>query len=369
MTITIQEITDQEQWNNFLVAQPRPHLLQSYEWGELNKYLGGQIYRLGAMQDERLIGVMLIVVNPVPLPASMRAVHLNWLYCARGPFVEHPDSPALAPLIEYAHKVARREHAVVLRLEPNIADDDPRMDEWMAAYHKLGFHDNAISVHIRRSWVLDIRPTAEQLLSDFKTTWRQNVRSAERKGVIIREASTDADFDTYYALLKMTSERDDFFIHDKDYHREILRHFRSKGDAVLFLAEHEGEAIAAKMLIRFGDWCWDMYGASSNQKRNLKPTYLLQYRCLLWAKERGCSYFDFRTIPEILEPGEEMWGVYEYKKGFGGFSRLNILTQDYVYRPFIYNAWHKVAEARRAQRRKERQKVELERIARGQKES
>jgi lipid II:glycine glycyltransferase (peptidoglycan interpeptide bridge formation enzyme) len=196
-------------------------------------------------------------------------------------------------------------------------------------------------------------------------TWRQNVRSAERKGVVIREASSEADFDAYYALLKLTSERDAFFIHGKDYHQEILRQFADKGDVVLYLAEHEGEAIAAKMLIRFGDWCWDMFGATSNNKRNLKPAYLLQYRCFQWAQTRGCSFFDFRTIPEILEPGEEMWGVYEYKKGFGGFSRLNIPTQDYIYHPIIYSAWRKSVEIRRNRRHKERKKVELERAARG----
>jgi lipid II:glycine glycyltransferase (peptidoglycan interpeptide bridge formation enzyme) len=196
-------------------------------------------------------------------------------------------------------------------------------------------------------------------------TWRQNVRSAERKGVIIREVTSDADFAAYYELLKITSQRDAFFIHSKDYHQEILHHFASKGDAVLYLAEHEGEAIAAKMLIRFGDWCWDMFGATSDHKRNLKSAYLLQYRCFQWAQARGCTYFDFRTIPEILEPGEEMWGVYEYKKGFGGFSRLNIPTQDYVYHPLIYNAWRSFVEMRRARRHAERKKVELERVARG----
>lgn len=365
MSITIQEITDREQWDDFLRAQPRGHLLQSYEWGELNKYLGGRIYRLGALQDGRLVGTMLLSVAPVPIPASVPGVHFDWLYSVRGPTVEQPDSPALAALIEYAHKVARRERAVVLRVEPNIADDDPRLDAWVAAYHALGFRSNPIAVHGRRSWVLDIRPSADQLLADCKMTWRQNVRVAERKGVVIREASSDADFDAYYDLLKITSERDAFFIHGKDYHKEILRQFADRGDAVLYLAEHEGETIAAKMLIRFGDWCWDMFGATSNQKRNLKPAYLLQYRCFLWAKSKGCSYFDFRTIPEVLEPGEEMWGVYEYKKGFGGFSRLNMPTQDYVYRPLIYNGWRKLVEIRRAQRHRERQKVELERAARG----
>jgi peptidoglycan pentaglycine glycine transferase (the first glycine) len=361
MTINIQEITDRTQWNGFLTSQPRGHVLQSYEWGELNKYLGGRIYRLGALENGRMIGAMLLTVSPIPVPG----LHFNWLYCSRGPTVEHPDSPALAALIGIVQKIARADHAVVLRLEPNIADDDPREDAWIAAYHDLGFQTNPQAVHVRRSWVLDIRPSDEELFANFKMTWRQNVRSAERKGVIIREAANDADFDAYYELLKITSERDAFFIHNKDYHRKIFRQFASQGDAVLYLAEHEGEPIATKMLIRFGDWCWDMFGASSNNKRNLKPTYLLQYRCIQWAKARGCSYFDFRTIPEILEPGEEMWGVYEYKKGFGGFSRLNMPTQDYVYRPLIYHAWRKLVEIRRARRHEERKKVELERAARG----
>ena len=365
MTIRISEITDQEQWNGFLTSQPRGHLLQSYEWGELNKYLGGQIYRLGALDGERLVGVLMLTVAPVPLPVRVPGVRFNWLYGSRGPTVESPDSPALPALLEEAHRIARKEHTVVLRLEPNIADDDEREGAWLAAYHRLGFRTNLIAIHGRRSWVLDIRPDLAQLLANFKMTWRQNVRASERKGVIIREAVSDADFDVYYDLLKLTSERDDFFIHNKDFHKEIMRQFADKGDVVLFLAEHEGEAIAAKMLIRFGDWCWDMFGATSDRKRNLKPAYLLQYRCFQWAKERSCSYFDFRTIPEVLEPGEEMWGVYEYKKGYGGFSRLNMPTQDYVYQPLIYGPWRKMVEIRRERRHKERRKVELERAARG----
>jgi lipid II:glycine glycyltransferase (peptidoglycan interpeptide bridge formation enzyme) len=362
MGTTIQEITDKEQWNSFLLSQPRGHLLQSYEWGELNRYLGGQIYRLGAFENGRMTGSMMLTLTPV----AGNRVPLSWLYSSRGPTVESPDSPALAALIEYAQKVlGKKHHAVALRLEPNIADDDPAMENWLAAYRALGFQTNPYAVHGRRSWVLDIRSQAEELLAKFKMTWRQNVRSAERKGVIIREARSEADFDAYYALLKLTSERDAFFVHSKDYHQEILRQFADKGDVVLYLAEHEGEAIAAKMLIRFGAWCWDMFGATSNNKRNLKPAYLLQYRCFQWAQAKGCSYFDFRTIPEILEPGEEMWGVYEYKKGFGGFSRLNIPTQDYIYHPIIYSAWRKSVEIRRNKRHEERRKVELERAARG----
>ncbi len=297
MSITIQEITDREQWNGFLTGQPAAHpghLLQSYEWGELNKYLGACIYRLGALEDGRMTGAMLLTVSPVPVPG----LRWNWLYSARGPTVDSPDSPALLALIDYAQRhIAKDEHAVVLRLEPNIADDAPDLDAWIAAYARLGFQTNLNAVHGRRSWVLDVRPGAETLLANFKMTWRQNVRIAERKGVVIRAAAGDADFDAYYDLLKVTSERDAFFIHQKDYHKEILRHFASKGDAVLYLAEHEGEAIAAKMLIRFGDWCWDMFGASSNNKRNLKADLSVTVPLYSMGASEGLLVFRFSHHP------------------------------------------------------------------------
>ncbi|GCE08817.1 lipid II:glycine glycyltransferase FemX [Dictyobacter aurantiacus] len=204
----------------------------------------------------------------------------------------------------------------------------------------------------------------EELLANFKTTWRQNVRSSQRKGVTIREATSDADFDTYYHILSLTGEREDFFIHSKDYHKEMYTRYKQKEQAVILLAEHEGDVTAAKMLIKMGDWCWDMFGGSSNHKRNLRATYLIQYHCFLWAKEQGCSFFDFRAIPNVLKPGEEMWGVYEFKKGFGGFSRMIINTQDYIYRPLPYRVWNLLLDMRRARRRKERSQIEIERAAR-----
>src|SRR5438876_9846178 len=98
MTIIIQEITDKAQWNGFLTSQPRGHLLQSYEWGELNRYLGGNIYRLGALENGRMVGALMLSVAQVPLPVSLPGIRLNWLYGSRGPTVEHPASPALRAL-------------------------------------------------------------------------------------------------------------------------------------------------------------------------------------------------------------------------------------------------------------------------------
>lgn len=361
--IEIGIVADCEAWNRFLMTQPGGHLLQSYQWGKLIEYQGGRIYRLGALEDGNLVGAMMLSVAPIPLPASLPGPGFTWLYCPRGPLVAEPESPALAALLEYAHTLARKEHAVVLRVEPNLIEDDPQRDNWIAAYQSLGFRTNPVAVHGRRSWILDLRPDMDVLFANFRKAWRYDIRLAERRGVVVREAENDADFEAYYHLLQNTSERDGFFIHGKEHHREILRLFSETGDAVLYLAELEGEPVAAKLLIRFGNWCFDMFGASSDKDPRLPKTHLLQFRCLQWAKERGCQFFDFRTIPEVLKPEEEMWGVYQFKKGFGGFSRLHLATQDYIYQPLIYTLWRRSVQIRRYFRHAKSKKRLLEREA------
>ena len=353
--IKVAVIIEPEAWNSFLLSQPEGHLLQSYQWGQLIERQGGRIYRLVALENGHLVGAMMLSVVALPLPSPFLQHNVCWLYCSRGPTVTSPH--ALTVLLEQAHALARKEHAVVLRLEPNITEDDPGRDDWMAIYRTLGFKTNPLAIHGRRSWTLDLRPDLDFLFANFRKTWRYDIRIAERKGVTIREAENEADFDAYYDLLQCTSQRDGFFIHSKQHHKEILRLFSQTGDAVLYLAELEGELIAAKMLIRFGEWCYDMFGASTDRDPSLPKTHLLQFRCLQWAKEQGCLYFDFRTIPEVLKPGEEMWGVYQFKKGFGGFSRLHLQTQDYVYHPFIYTLWRWSVQARRYLRRAKRKRA------------
>jgi len=350
--VTVKEVLDREQWNTFLEQHPRGHYLQSYDWGELYRYLGRPIYRLGAFDHECLVGAMMFVVTPVPIP--LLGKYYNWLYCARGPAIENDNPEVLDALLARVHEIAQISHAVVCKMEPNVLEDED--EPWLDHLRTSGFQVNRQSICGRRSWVLDVRPDEQKILAGFRKTWRYNIRFAQRERVEVREVKTDEDFDTYYRLLMVTSQRDGFFVHPQDYHKEIYRRYASTGDALLLLAIHQGQAVAARMVIRFGDTCLDMFGASSNEDRGFPKTHILQHHCIQWAKSKGCSSFDFRTIPETLDENEEMYGVYHYKKGFGGFSRLHMPTQDYIYRPLIYYFWKTLVEQKRALRRRKYQK-------------
>jgi lipid II:glycine glycyltransferase (peptidoglycan interpeptide bridge formation enzyme) len=131
----------------------------------------------------------------------------------------------------------------------------------------------------------------------------------------------------------------------------------------LLMIEHEGEPLAAGIIAAFGRGSWSLMCGSSGlpPHRKLRPNYLLQWESMRWAKARGAEYYDFRGIPDVLEPGEEMYGVYEFKRGFGGAVQRVIPTQDLVLRPAIYWPYTAAVSWRRRGERRARRRFEAER--------
>jgi peptidoglycan pentaglycine glycine transferase (the first glycine) len=81
------------------------------------------------------------------------------------------------------------------------------------------------------------------------------------------------------------------------------------------------------MVFALGKIAWYFYGASNDKERNRMPAYLLQWEAICWARSRGCELYDLWGVPdedkETLENEfenryEGLWGVYRFKRGFGG---------------------------------------------------
>lgn len=327
-----QIITDRQCWNEFVLSSVCCNITQTYEWGEFGSYLGAEeTLRVGVIDDSgALCAAMLIIVSRAPW------LKQTYFYAPRGPIVNDPGSPALTVLLNYVKVEARRRQAFMLKVEPSVPDDN---SQWLTALKRRGFQINPHHVHIRNEWVLDIRPDAKTLLAGMKEKWRYNIRLAGRKGVVVRSGSGQGDIDAFYRIYETTSARDKFFINDKSLYADILHVLGEQQRAALFLAEYEGQVIAGIIMLLAGPWAYYMYGASSNDHREKMPNHLLQWTGIQWAKEQGCQYYNFRGIPVILEEGQEMWGVYLFKRGFGGHPLLSLPTHDLAYRPFTYSAY------------------------------
>jgi lipid II:glycine glycyltransferase (peptidoglycan interpeptide bridge formation enzyme) len=180
----------------------------------------------------------------------------------------------------------------------------------------------------------------------MKQKTRYNIRLAERKGVIVRQGSA-ADVATFHRLALVTAARDGFGVHSRDYYQAACDLF-SPDHCVLLVAEFEGQPLATLMAFRQGREAYYFYGASANEHRNLMAPYLLQWTAMRWAKSQGCTRYDLWGIPDadpaILEAEFEqrhdgLWGVYRFKRGFGGQWLQSVGAFDYVYYPLLYRLY------------------------------
>jgi lipid II:glycine glycyltransferase (peptidoglycan interpeptide bridge formation enzyme) len=177
--------------------------------------------------------------------------------------------------------------------------------------------------------ILDLQKGEEELQQAMKPKWRYNIRLAEKKGVVVeRHRARDCDEESakqrvaeFYELYKETAERDKIALHGARYYEKLFLTARKHAESVdvsLFNAVHEGKLLASIITVFYGDKAVYLYGASSNEGRNLMPAYALQWAAIQAAKAEGCISYDFFGIPPDDDPNHPMHGLYRFKTGFGG---------------------------------------------------
>ena len=68
------------------------------------------------------------------------------------------------------------------------------------------------------------------------------------------------------------------------------------------------------------------------------PNYLLQWRMIQWAVETGCRIYDFRGVSGDLSEDNPLYGLYKFKKGFGGEFTEFVGEMDLVLNKAVYFA-------------------------------
>jgi len=228
---------------------------------------------------------------------------------------------------------------VLLKVEPEAWEPLPA--GWIQD-NLPGFRSSPQTIQAPRTVVVDLEGEEERTLARMKPKTRYNIRLAEKKDVQVHPSS---DLEGFYALMSVTGQRDAFGVHSLDYYRRVYDLFHPDGACELLQAEYSGQPLAALMVFGRGNWAWYFYGASNNLERNRMPAYLLQWEAMRWARQRGCRFYDLWGIPDeeegVLEAefekrSSELWGVYRFKRGFGGQVRRTAGAYDRVYIPGLH---------------------------------
>lgn len=271
-------------------------------------------------------------------------------------------SKALKPLLP--------KNTMVIRFDPEVTftnlEDRDLFNyglKTVAWADKLKLKKNKVDIQPPDSTLVSLEGTEDEILARMHQKWRYNIRLSERKGVIIKKYNGDSaeissKIDKFYELTKETNARDGNASHAKSYYKDLilssakqLKEGKDVPKVNLYIAEHEGDEIASIVTLFSKTESVYLYGASSNNKRNLMPNHLLQWTAMKDAKAYGSKYYDMYGMPpEGKDENHPMHGLYMFKANFGGKNihrtgswdvPLNAVYYGYSWAEKLRAFWHK----------------------------
>lgn len=332
------------EYEKFVETHPKGHFMQMPVWGELKSSWKweGIIVR---GEDGKIKGVMSVLIRRMPVFGA------NLMYSPRGPVCDLHDGEILNELTQAARELARRYKAYVLKMDTDVPSDDGEYESIMLknGYKLKNASKNFEGIQPRFVFRLYLNGRGEdELMASFHQKTRYNIRVALKNNVEVRIVGKE-ELDTFHALMLQTGVRDGFVIRSKQYFSDMLDALGEH--ARLYMAYHDGEAIAGTLAIWLGDKVWYLYGASSNEHRNLMPNYLLQFEMIKWAIEKGCRIYDFRGVSGNLDPDSSLYGLYRFKKGFNGEFTEFIGEMELIFSPFMNGLINRAERMYRSSRR------------------
>ncbi|MCP4168314.1 MAG: peptidoglycan bridge formation glycyltransferase FemA/FemB family protein [Chloroflexi bacterium] len=310
---------DDTAWDAFVLQHPAAHPLQLSAWGKLKSEFGWEAMQIAQIENGYILAGAQVLFRKLP---RFGILPVRIAYIPKGPLVDWRDSSQVQALFGGLNSYCRKQGALLLKIEPELRENAAIEEQLLGA----GFQPSSRDIQPQTTVWLDLAADEDTLLARMKQKWRYNVRLAARKGVTVREGAA-ADLATFAKLMETTGQRNEFGVHAAAYYRRFWELFSQEGNAVLLIAEHEQQMLAALMVATAGNKAYYLYGASSNVRRNLMPGHVLQWETMRWAKTRGCIAYDLWGVPdevgldaeaEIPDPPIGLWGVWRFKRGFGG---------------------------------------------------
>ncbi len=310
---------NREDWDSFFRSHSDASFLQSSAWGDVKEEFGWKAIRIISGQTGTQI-----LIKRGPFGISLG-------YIPKGPL-----GKISSDLITNLDEIARERHLFMVTLEADIWDG-----EKISIPTDIAFQPGR-NVQPRRTILISLEGSEEDWLNRMKQKTRYNIRLAQKKDVLVTETN---DIGLFFELMTATGSRDGFGIHNREYYQKVFNSFNPLGQCTILLAKFGEQPLGALMVLMNGNTAWYVYGASNDLERNRMPTYLLQWEAMRWAKKKGCKPYDLWGIPDEDENELEdqfetrsdgLWGVYRFKRGFGGKVIRSAQAVDFVIDKKIY---------------------------------
>jgi peptidoglycan pentaglycine glycine transferase (the first glycine) len=314
-------------WNKFVAASPYSDVLQCREWGEVKKP-DWQPIEVSLESEGTLSATALILKRRIPY--SDRTM----FYIVRGPVLDWSNAQLTRALFEKIQKEAQKYKAAFIKIDPALPADEASTPAILETLRAIGFMPSPEAqgsfggTQPRYVMKLDISAPLDDVMKSFHQKWRYNIRLGDKKGLVVHSDCAREDVKTFHEIYQITAQRDGFTGYPLAYFQKLWDTLIESGLAKLFLVRHEDKVLSGAISFLLPPQCWYVFGASSNEGRNLMPNHAMQWAMMKWAKENDCTTYDFRGVHDVRQDPnfdgdlqkalmESSDGLVRFKAGFG----------------------------------------------------
>ena len=308
------------EWNDASAVYGQ--ILQSYEWGKLKSSFGWT-----ALYVKFDGGMAMVLKRKLPL------IRRSFFYIPRGPLINFDSKESINSFISAMKTEAKKHGALFMRVDPEIVEDS---FDRIKLLKESGFLKAKKQIQPRCTYILDLSPDIEAINKSFEPKFRYNIKVAQKHDVQVKQVDSIEGVQHFYSVYEETKTRQNFIIHPFNYYKKIFELIISKGLGSIFIAYHQDKPVGGVFIFNFGSRCWYMYGASSNEYRNMMPNNLIHWEVIKWAKSKGLKEYDLWGIPANPLEGHPLWGVYRFKKGFNAKLFKFVGAYDYPFNKVLY---------------------------------
>lgn len=333
-------------YNKYINNNDFTRLTQTIEWGKVKENWKTEIVYLE--ENGNIVASMLLLIQ------SMKIGGYNIMYAPRGPVLDVYDIDTVKKLLKEAEPLIKKYKACMIKFDPQVEFTDKLNKLYLSNGFKTSGknpdHDELIQpVH---EAVLNIEnKTYDELMKNFAEKTRYNIRLSARKGVTVRYSHSEEDLKVFYKLYEITTVRDKIGKRAYEYFKNMLDAYDEE-HLRIYVTSHDGVDLSAAIAITYGPEMFYLYGASSNEKRNLMPNYAMQAEMIKWGIEKRCKTYNFGGILHL----DKNNGLYKFKIGFCKEAGItNYIGEiDKVYNKPMYFVYRNILPVFKKVRRKVR---------------
>ena len=325
----VSDTLEDSAWDSFLERTPGGHHTQTSLWAQVKASLGWQPLRIVATRSDEIVAGVQLLFRRIPVIGAVG-------YVSKGPVFAYEDPVLTSLVLDELERTVRASRIQHLTIQP---PDGGNPEGWDIVERRFSQSTTAISPPA--TVILDVTQDSDTLLAAMSRRTRYNVRLGIRKGVIVREGD-ESDLGSYYRILETTARRQGFSPFPERYFAEMWRVLEPRGHLNLFIAELDGEAVSAQIVVPFGAMVVNKMSVWSGRQGESRPNEALQWSAIEWSRDAGYAHYDMEGInPEAARallgggvlPESLHQSVTSFKLGFGGQVVVFPDACDYIHNP------------------------------------